>query len=73
MKIKKIILATGNKHKIIELKKMLNYLNIENVLDFSDFNNLNQAEETGKTFNENSKLKAVSILKQTNIIKHQKT
>lgn len=53
-----ILIASGNKHKIYEFKKLLkNYDDIK-VLSLEDFNDNNEVEETGSTFNENSFIKA---------------
>jgi len=56
--MKTIVLASNNKHKIKEFKKMLpDY----NVLSLSDINYTDDIEETGKTFEENSLKKAKTI------------
>ncbi len=53
-----IVLASNNKHKIKEFKKMLpNY----NILSLSDINYNEEIDETGTTFEENSLLKAKTI------------
>lgn len=51
-----ILLATKNQGKINELQKILNTFNIE-VLSLNNYN-IDEPEETGKTFSENSSLKA---------------
>ena len=63
----KFIIATKNKHKLSELQRILSPLNIdaicENDLDFP----LDNVEETGETFEENARLKAVAACEQTGI------
>ena len=56
--MKTIVLASNNKHKIKEFKKMLPEYN---VLSLNDINYTEEIEETGKTFEENSLLKAKTI------------
>ena len=54
----KLLIASGNPHKIYEFKKLFSkYDNIE-VLSLKDFNDNNEVEETGTTFPENSYIKA---------------
>ena len=54
--IKQILLATKNQGKIREMQEILNKFGIE-VLSLNDFG-IEEPEETGKTFVENSVLKA---------------
>lgn len=54
--IKQILLATKNQGKIREMQEILNKFDIE-VLSLNDFD-IEEPEETGKTFVENSVLKA---------------
>lgn len=56
--MKKLILATKNKHKIVELKNMLREYEI---LSLDDIGFVGDVEETGKTATENSKIKALAI------------
>lgn len=59
----KFILATNNPDKLKEMKKILLNLKIE-VLSAKEAGiNLEDVDETGKTFEENSELKALSALK----------
>ncbi len=63
----KFFLATKNKHKLIEFKRILSDLNYdvicESDLDFT----LEDVEETGLTFEENAFLKANSAMKATGL------
>lgn len=55
--MKQLLLATQNKHKAIEIKKMLEDLSI-GITSLSDLNDMEDAEEIGETFEENAYLKA---------------
>ncbi len=63
----KVFLATGNKHKIEEIKKIFNKENIE-ILSILDGIEIPDVIEDGTTFLENSKKKAVEIAEFTNMI-----
>ena len=56
--MKKIVLASNNKHKIIEFSEMLE--NIE-ILTLNDIGYFEEIEETGTTFLENALIKASTI------------
>ena len=58
--MKKIVLASNNKHKIDEIKEILN--NVE-VLTLNDMGYFDEIEETGTTFLENALIKASTISK----------
>lgn len=60
---KRIIVASNNKGKINEFKKILNDLDLE-VLSLKDINIDIDVEEDGMTFEENAKKKAVEIYKE---------
>ncbi len=63
--MKKIIIASNNKHKIIELKQLLsNYF--DEILSLSEAGLSIEIEETGTTFFENALIKAREISKLTN-------
>ncbi len=63
----KFILATNNQNKLKEMKEILLPLNIE-VVSAEDVGvSLDNVEETGKTFEENSRLKALAALKLTGL------
>ena len=55
--MKKIIIATKNKGKLNDIKEIFKDYDIE-ILSFLDFDKSPDVEETGKTFEENAKLKA---------------
>lgn len=61
----KLILATQNKNKVIELKRLLSDYPHYEVLSLSDINIVDDIEETGTTFESNAKLKAMYIHKLT--------
>jgi len=64
-KTRKIVVATTNPGKIAELRAMLD-LNVEwHGLD--DFENISDIEETGDTFAENARIKALGYAKQTGL------
>jgi len=55
--MRKIVLATRNEKKKIELEELLADLDVE-VLSLADFPNIGEIEETGTTFRENAYIKA---------------
>ncbi len=65
MKTRKVVLASGNKGKLLELKSMLSTSGL-NVIPQSEFD-LETPEETGLTFVENSILKARYVSEQTGL------
>lgn len=67
IQLSKILIATQNKGKIEEFKKLLNPLNIE-VESLLDYPDLGDIKETGVTFEENARLKAETIAVLTNKI-----
>ncbi len=62
---KKLIVASGNAHKVQEIRQILEKFDIE-VLSKNEAGCMSEVEETGKTLEENSKLKARAIHKVTN-------
>lgn len=58
--MEKIVLATNNKHKLKEIKEVLN--NYE-ILSLEDINFHEEIEENGQTFTENALIKAKTIRK----------
>jgi len=65
MKTRKVVLASGNKGKLLELNAILSASGLE-VVPQSDFD-LETPEETGLTFVENSILKARYVSEQTGL------
>ena len=57
--MKKLILASTNKHKIVEIKSILGD-DVE-LLSLADIGFVGEIEEYGKTCNENAKIKAVAV------------
>ena len=57
---KKLILATHNKNKRLELESLFSVLGI-NVLGLDQFPNIGQINETGKTLHENAYIKAHTV------------
>lgn len=64
--IKEILIASGNKGKLVEIAQLLSKLNIKAIGSF-DFN-LAEPEEIGKDFAENSLIKAKYYGEQTGIL-----
>lgn len=65
----KIVLATKNSGKVIEFRRLLEELGAQNleVVGLDQFPEIGEIEETGKTFEENSLLKARTICKLTGL------
>ena len=62
----KVVLASKNKHKLIEISKITEKFDIELVLE-SDLGVDIDVEETGTTFEENSFLKANAVMQATGL------
>lgn len=62
----KVVLASKNKHKLEEISKITEKFDIELVLE-SELGVDIDVEETGKTFEENSFLKAEAVMKATGL------
>lgn len=63
LNVMNFIIATNNEKKLVELKRILDPFNI-NVITAKQANiDLSKVEETGKTFEENAKIKAISAMK----------
>lgn len=60
----KAVLASNNKHKLVEIKTMLEG-KFEDILTLKDLNIDVEIEENGSTFEENSYIKASTIAKMT--------
>ena len=61
-----LLIATNNKGKFTEIESLLNQINIKSVPTFQF--NIEEPEETGKTFAENSLLKARYYAKKTGLM-----
>jgi len=55
--LRKLLFFSNNKNKIIEIKKIFNKFNLE-LLSLDDLSISNEPEETGKTFEENARIKS---------------
>ncbi len=64
MKPQKLLVATHNLGKLAELRLLLADLPIK-LIGLSDFDNVTEVEETGTTFIDNAKLKAIGYARQT--------
>ena len=53
----RLLFFSNNKNKIIEIKKIFNKFNLE-LLSLDDLSISNEPEETGKTFEENARIKS---------------
>lgn len=62
----KLVIATHNAGKAMELKKFLKLWDIE-ALSLTDLNIIDDIEETGKTFQENALIKARFFCEKTNL------
>lgn len=60
----KLVLASGNRHKIMELKELLQGIPFD-LVGLDVFQNVIPAEENGKTFVENAIIKARAVMEQT--------
>ena len=55
--MRQLLFFSNNKNKIIEIKKIFKKFKLE-ILSLNDLNISNEPEETGKTFEENAKIKS---------------
>ena len=62
----KIVLATRNAHKILEIKTILHDLSLE-ILTLNDFSNVPELREDGETFQDNSLQKARTVYEYTKL------
>lgn len=65
--LKRLLIATNNAGKIAELREMLSGVPLE-ILRLDDFDDVIEVEETGDTFDENARLKAVGYAQQTGVM-----
>lgn len=62
----RIVIATGNPHKVAELRAILGHLNVEAVA-LSDLGGYDEPVETGETFEANASIKALSYARATGL------
>ncbi|MBN1518140.1 XTP/dITP diphosphatase [Candidatus Sumerlaeota bacterium] len=62
--MRKLVLATGNRHKVGELKSMLSALDVQ-VLCLADYPDAPEAVEDGETFEANAIKKAMHVARET--------
>ena len=62
--MKEIVVATRNKDKVREIRKILKDLNVK-ILALDNFRNISKINENGKTFEENASKKARIISRFT--------
>lgn len=65
--LKKFIIATKNKNKVVEIKAILNLPKNFKIYSLLDFQEIPKILETGKTYLENAKIKATIIYKEFKI------
>lgn len=65
--LKKIVIATANAHKLVEIKDILKQLPVE-LLSLQDFPEIPPIEESGHTFEENALLKARTVFRHCGIL-----
>ena len=61
----KLLLATQNKHKVVELKQLLKDYPQFEVISLNDISIQDDVEETGLTFEANARLKALHFYRLT--------
>lgn len=66
IKVRKLVAATRNPKKLEELHRLLGGLGLD-ILSLDGFEGLAEAQETGATFEENARLKALSYARQTGL------
>jgi XTP/dITP diphosphohydrolase len=64
--LKKLLIATNNSGKVAELSAMIEDIPLE-IVGLDSFADLIEVEETGDTFDENARLKAVGYARQTGV------
>ncbi len=63
----KLVLATQNKSKVVELRQLLKDYPQYEVFSLSDLNIIDDVEETGHTFESNARLKALYYYRKTGL------
>ncbi|MBT3392595.1 MAG: RdgB/HAM1 family non-canonical purine NTP pyrophosphatase [Elusimicrobiaceae bacterium] len=64
-KIKEIVLATGNQHKVAEIMKIMADLKSVKFISLKEFPKIIIPEETGQTLRENALIKAMHVARET--------
>jgi XTP/dITP diphosphohydrolase len=64
--VRQVVLATRNKHKVKELRRILAPYDID-LLSLSDFPDVPDVAETGETFADNATLKAAAVARLTGL------
>ena len=63
----KLLLATGNPHKVTEIRDLLRDVPNLEILSLDDFPHVEMPEETGSTMAENARIKALHCLHETGL------
>jgi XTP/dITP diphosphohydrolase len=63
----KLLLATGNAHKVTEISDMLRDVPHLEIVSLNDFPHVEMPEETGSTMPENARIKALHCLQETGL------
>lgn len=66
MSLKKLVIATGNAHKVEEIRELLNIAELE-VLSLTDVGKKLDVDENGTTFRENALIKANAAVQMTGL------
>jgi XTP/dITP diphosphohydrolase len=65
--IMKLLLATGNSHKVTEISDLLGDVTDLEIVSLNDFAHVEMPEETGSTMAENARIKALHCLHETGL------
>jgi len=65
-KLEKIVIATHNKHKAEEIKAVLAQLSVT-IMTLDDFPHIGEIPETGSSLEENARIKALAVFKETGL------
>jgi XTP/dITP diphosphohydrolase len=63
----KLLLATGNAHKVMEISDLLRDVPHLEIVSLNDFPHVEMPEETGSTMQENARIKALHCLQETGL------
>jgi XTP/dITP diphosphohydrolase len=64
--VRKLLIVTSNKGKVAELREMLAGINVH-LASLDSFPHIREVAETGSTFDENARLKAIGYARQTGL------